>query len=468
MEIQMKHIDKSLSVIRQIEKGLVGKVVINDHSLPKGTKAKLFKSEKKGFNLELTHPEIFFSKKDTYEDFSIKVGRQIRLNVKRFFTTNRSPGYQFGKISSFCHPDFNETKEQFFRLALPLQDSIYFRFFFEVLNFQTSLRSFHNGLIQVIIGESPIDLFIYHDKTQNRRFLFLDSHQPISFDSFSFRTYVALIGLGFVTGKFIQNEGYYLGFMNSEMDEPTSWKFSELRDSLNAFYTPIYSNAHGVLWRDEDAANRFQPLLRSLKSSEFSNLCHKIYEFPDFQAIMLLILESCTSSLLMMPAGLSVALEGLADLFKDKVEKAGVPMTKSIAKVIRKEMIEILERHQHEITDEGLKILKNKVNDLNKPTNQARLLKPFELLGIKLNQADADCINNRNHFLHGRISLGYYGQREDEKANQEMWYNGLRLYTLISAFILKWAGYKGWIINHVKVQEHGMGRAIEEDYFREI
>ncbi len=44
----------------------------------------------------------------------------------------------------------------------------------------------------------------------------------------------------------------------------------------------------------------------------------------------------------------------------------------------------------------------------------------------------------------------------------------LRLLTLLNMSIMKMIGYQGYIINHVKTQEWGLGKIIDERYYREI
>lgn len=231
-------------------------------------------------------------------------------------------------------------------------------------------------------------------------------------------------------------------------------------------YSPIYGNAFGYI-RDKKIAKETHKKLRALTLKEFSALCKWAFSSIDFSSILLLIIEASTSSLLVMPSGFSVALEGLTDLIvKEKEEKVAPIKDKKLAGKIRSEFRSIIDSHSKSLDLEGQQILKSKIDNINQLTNRGKLTKPFELLKFKLTTEDIKAIEHRNDFLHGRIALGF--NDEVKVANQEVYYISLRLYTLLAILILKSVGYDNRIVNYPKIHENVYKKKLSEEHFRQI
>ena len=104
--------------------------------------------------------------------------------------------------------------------------------------------------------------------------------------------------------------------------------------------------------------------------------------------------------------------------------------------------------------------------EINSPTNREKLKAPFVILKIPLTKIDEEVIEHRNDFLHGNINLKPRRQKKVYTMdNNEI---SLRLITLLNMILMKMCGYHGYIVNYVKVQEWGMDKSINEEYFREI
>jgi hypothetical protein len=327
-------------------------------------------------------------------------------------------------------------------------------------------------LIEISFKEN-LNVEAYTLKVKEDRFLIIESSDFLLFSEFKKLCFSTINSLAFISGKFIQNEGIFFAYKDKELNLFEHFHYTELRDSINAFYYPICGKPYRINRLDSSSAKAFEKTkVLHLTQKQFNNLCNKSLNSLKFSSIILLIIESSIGSLLSMPSGFSVALEGITELICAENEDKIKPIKeRSLAKKIRKEMLAIIDKYKDEIKDEdGLKILEIRVNNLNSPTNQSKLIKPFKLLGIKLNENDIEAIKRRNNFLHGDLNLGVdtFEDKETKIVNKEVYSISLRLFTLLSALILKHIGYEGNILNHPKIYEKYLELDLEEGFYRKI
>ena len=200
----------------------------------------------------------------------------------------------------------------------------------------------------------------------------------------------------------------------------------------------------------------------------FSELCTKIFKEDDYATLILLVLEANVSSLILKPAGYSVALEKITNIIvKENKGLKPIP-NKKISKELRKRLTNVLTSLSKDIKELGnedsLVILQKNIDKINNPTNRDKLTKPFEIYGIELSDGDLNAIDNRNNFLHGRnIDI-------DENTDEflEILQISIRLNKLINKLILKHIGFSGVVINHLKHNESSFGFKINEKLFEEI
>nr|HPH18556.1 hypothetical protein [Haliscomenobacter sp.] len=325
-------------------------------------------------------------------------------------------------------------------------------------------------LVHVKVNNIGIDVFL-HKKKGHEAYLYFDSTKRVNLKEFNDACFSISIALGLITGAMYLDEGIYFQFSNKGMKEPIGFKYSKFRPTMKPFYTPIHTNPYAFGIAQNEAIN-WRERLQELEENGFSKLCEKIHNSGKLSSIILLSLESISGSLLLAPSGLSVVLEGLTEIFSSENEDKLNPIkSKTLAGKIKRDLLEVLEKHTEELSNEdksAKNILKNKISNINSPTNKDKLLKPFEILDIPINDEDKNVINFRNDFLHGRITATEENDDENlEKENIRLYYITLRLYTLISALILKSIGYSGYILNlpkiHLKERKN-----LDEEYFRKI
>jgi hypothetical protein len=119
---------------------------------------------------------------------------------------------------------------------------------------------------------------------------------------------------------------------------------------------------------------------------------------------------------------------------------------------------------------DDLLTLNKRIDQLNQPTNKARLKAPFDLLQIKLLEEDLRIIKTRDDFLHGRVpDLTNAGKnRSIERRNKDLYYVSMRFYTLLNILILKWIGYDNRVVNLPKIHEGFTEIRLEEEPFRQV
>lgn len=456
--LHKKNIFESIEIIEELNK---------ERSIDYKKEATLKKRTPKGFFLEFEANRVSYNYDlDDISNITFNIGDKT-INVEKLHIIYQSPPLIKGRIHTFSSINFDKTSSLFYRLIIPLKKGVDFHFYIEQSVYETD-KHYSRECLQANF-EDGIDFHLYLYKNRKEEsiinYLIIDTIKELPYEMFADYCYSLLVSLGYVTGSFPQNEGYFFSYETIDMRIPKQFLYSEFRDSIYSFYSPIYSNAHGYI-RDNKIAEDEQKGLRVMTSFEFSTLCRKVHYNNDFLAILLLILESSTSSLLVMPSGFSIALEGLTELYVEENEEKVAPINnKKQAKNLRKELMEILDSHKDIIGEDAISIISKRIDNINQPTNQDKLIKPFELLNFKLTEDDKKAINHRNDFLHGRITLS---SDDDSIGERKTYHIALRLYTLLSVLILKSIGYNGKILNYPKIHESASSDKIIEPYYRQI
>lgn len=458
-----KEIFESLDILTELHKDHY--VVVEKPNSPIDKILANFTREKeKGFLLTFEDQSHFHFDLGDIEHLNL-ITQNHKLHLEKVFVVSISPPTVTGSVTSFYTDGFKKSVQHYFRLFIPLKRKADFHFYIDRFKYETKKNRSSEG-IHIKYKDLEFDLYQYNDKENASSYLILDTSTALTFEQFSDYCFSSLVSFGYMTGKLPQDEGYFFAYDKPDLKSPKYIYYTEFRDSMYSMYSPIYGNAYGYI-REKTLAKKIYPTLRTLSLDEFSKLCQWSFESTDFSSILLLIIEATTSSLLVMPSGLSVALEGMTDLIIKKNEDKVAPIKdKKLASKIRGELKTIIENYSAKLDKEGVQILKSKIENINQLTNRSKLSKPFELLKFKLTAEDIKAIDHRNDFLHGRISLAF-GDNNDT-AGLEIYYVSLRLYTLLAILILKSIGYDNKIVNYPKIHEAIYKKQLDEQYFRQV
>jgi hypothetical protein len=422
----------------------------------------------------LTHVDMLF-KHEQFDFSNVSIeDNQIKFNVSSLFITQRTIGQISGKLGRISSLKFDQEGVHYHRLIIPTNTKINFTFSVEnvIIEYIYEKQISTRNAIEINLEGHNFLLYqaakkLNDDNKDN--YIVLESASPIVFEQFTEMCYSILIGFGFVSGSFIQNEGFFFQYKESTLTAPTAFCHSVLRDSINCSYVPTYSNPHGYIHNPE-IAERYKDKPRTLKLSEFSSLCSRIFNIDDFKSIILLILESNTQSLVSSPGTLSIALETISNVIYNENETALAPISdQRIAKEVKSHLKKEVLKFTDNISQEGIDIITSRIDNINQRTNREKLLLPFKILKIDINEKDISAIEQRNAFLHGNTPMILnekpHSLRDEDKFR---YYLYLKLYTLISALILKYCGFDNLILNYPKIYELETGINLNEEHYRKV
>lgn len=438
-------------------------------------KAILSKNDFGGFTIDIEN--ILSDMSETY-DIEILIGNNIYSVSELFISTRgttlrRNEHNEYfsgrlvftGQIHQLTNQTNNET-ELYNRFIIPTGTSK-IDYYVKTNSYQdeSGLHAFG----QLNIKVDGYDLILHEKKYRDKYHFVIDSNTQISSKVFSNICHSIMIGFGFLSADFIQNDAFYFTSDNREFNTIIGLSYLQLRPTISSKGTcnPIYSNPYGYT-KDETIISKVGARIDVFDSNIFSTLCTKIYKEEDYATLILLVLEANISSLILKPAGYSVALEKITNIIIEENKGLKPIPDKKISKEFRKRLTEVLTSLSEDIkkigNDDSLIILQKNIDKINNPTNRDKLTKPFGIYGIVLSDGDLNAIDNRNNFLHGRnINI-------DENTDEfsEIFQISLRLNKLINKLILKHIGFSGIIINHLKHNENSFNFEINENLFEEI
>lgn len=251
------------------------------------------------------------------------------------------------------------------------------------------------------------EIFIPEEKDENKnKCIIIESRKKQTYEEFSNKTFAIRTALGYVSGYFAGNKGYFFSYSNLKMENYNDFYFTSLRDEIKTLMNPINTNPFSWLNDYKKVAEKYykMKIFRPLKISEFSFLCDQLITNDDFTAAILLIIESTKASLIFRPSGYSIALETLSDIIIGAEKEKIAPInSKQDYKEFKNDLIEVLNKHSVKESFIDTKTLQVRIENINQITNLESLKKPFSILEISLLEEDLKVIKSRNDFLHGRV-----------------------------------------------------------------
>lgn len=432
----------------------------------------LIRNESIGFTLEVNK---FINDIDDTFDVEIKLKSELLtvsnasvINTTRHFnrygssnnftvkSTSKIPIYEL----NFC----SNTEITYYRFLINTEKAQIFNYL-ETNKFTDEDATHRFGYLEFTVGDEKIRL--YQKKYMERHYFIIDSSQKIQLDKFAEICYSVMLGYGFLSSKFYQNEAFFVTSGSDQFDVVNEISYLQLRPSSLSVLNPIHSNPFSYI-EDKKMISEKGKIFTVMNSIVFSKFCTKIYEDINYRTVLLLILEANTATLILNPAGYSVALERMTNIIARENNGLKPISDKGIANKFRNALKETLIKFKEEIktleNDDAITIFEKKINNINSPTNKDKLIKPFEIYGIKLNDGEKRAIGSRNTFLHGNNVRAEKEISEDVEIHK----TSLRLNKLVNKLVLKHLGYQGYVINHLKYNEDNFNEIIEEELFERI
>ena len=354
---------------------------------------------------------------------------------------------------------------RYFRTLIPITTNFSLDNILEQESYTIVDHSRTRGLTRLIVDKKEFHIFIA--EVHKKKYFGIDCMEKITSREYAELSWCIVVATGFISGHLLQDEEYVFSYSTKVMKKCSSFSYSKSRDTIKSFYTPINANPYAWVKKNRKVADGLYGKMTEITSFQFSQLAQLIQDEQEIRGVILLMIESLSRSLLLMPAGLSVALEGLSEYFAVKNEEKLKPVKdRNEAKNLRIDLLKVLSEYKEHELFTRYKIMFKKIENLNAPTNRDRLRAPFTIMDIRLSETDEEILEYRNDFLHGNISLE--PRKNGRSYSMDEFEIALRLLTLLNMVILKMIAYEGQVINHVKMQEPGLRKKIKEDYYRII
>ena len=375
-------------------------------------------------------------------------------------------------VSQLHSEGFSKSTKQYFKLVIPFSDSLMIHYQIENILYLNDRGT--SSVLATKINLNDEEIFILEDKDEfKNRCIIIESKKKQTYEEFSNKTFSIRVALGYVTGYFPGNRGYFFSYSNSKMEKWKNFYFSTLRDDLKTLMNPININPHAWLHGYQKQAEKLYKLkvYKKLEIKSFSILCNKLLLDDNFLATILLIIESTKASLIFRPGGYSIALETLSDIIiGNEKEKIAPINSKKDFKELKAELFEILYKHSIKESFIDINTLKVRLDNLNQITNLESLKRPFSILNIELLDEDIKVIRSRNDFLHGRVpDFNNAGvNRSIDSKDYDLFYASVRLYTLLNLLIFKMIGFDSYLLNFPKIYERNTKFKVKEDFYRKV
>lgn len=364
---------------------------------------------------------------------------------------------------------FNKGILSHFKCFIPIDHSNYSNFHnhFETVTYQDNSCDYFYDCIRFKLGMNVFD--ITQIKHTNKYYFIIENLKELTFTKFQSICFSIRQAIGFITGYMPGGEEYYF---TENLD---FFYINSLRPAIDSMFCPIHQNPYSFLHTRKEIAEKYLNKLTLLSSKNLSKLIREINKNPEFSSVIILLLEaSSIHSLLIIPSVFAVIIESLSKIVSKKEMGLSVPITdKPLSNTLKKDLNKILESYSTKISKESFIKLKRRINEINRPinkerlTNNEKLILPFQQLKIDLTYEDIEVIEHRNDLLHGNILLKNEKIRIKD-IDSYMGYVSAKLYTLISALVLKYIGYNGYIINYSKFYEENCQIKTEEEFYRLI
>lgn len=465
-----KNFDSELNLIEQLnalnarEIEIIGHENINAHITKTGgtfnleIDARFIEESEDDFKLNFILDNTTYEIKEignTYRGSAFNTDKSVQFSTRIGLSSFEAEGFdRKGLFKAFFIVDLKEIRA--------------FHHQFETVTHQRNGIKYFYDCLRVKLNDNYFDVTQLKNKTKG--FYVFECLEEQTLEVFAEVCYSIRQAIGFINRLMVGGEEYI--FDCSGM----LYYSNNNRPAIKGLYSPIITNPYSHPDVEKDIAEKIVHQLTRISLDNFSNLVNKIHTEPEFSAAILVILEATSlHSLLLIPSSFAVIIEQLSRHLS--IEESGLetPITDGeLKKKIIEELLNVIDSNSDQLNETSALKLKRRISEINKPvnkqhlTNNEKLTRPFEQLGISLTLHDITIIEHRNDLLHGNILLKTDENRDSNNTDLYMNYVSAKLFTLISKLILKAIGYNGYVYNQAKYLEKFMEIETNEEYFELI
>ena len=312
------------------------------------------------------------------------------------------------------------------------------------------------------------------------KYLVVDTLIPFSIEQFRNLSHSILNGFGFLFGDLFLDEGYILSSSDRDFSMIQDVQFSTYRESMLTGMSIYTTNPYSVLQmagrnkkerekRKQEIKNWYNKI-KQINSDIFSSLCELLYTCEPISRAAIITLQGNLLALELKGSAYSAALEAITAVIIRKY-KAKVPKpidNKITLKDFRVRVFEIVDDlfPESDPTNEiTRKILSDRINSINNPTNATKLKTSFDLVGYDLNDYEFEALKARDKFQHGELPVSPI---TDDKVFKEVYYVCIIMHRLIYVLVLKYIKFQGYLKNFPQIHSHITGKDLGESEFTYI
>ena len=183
---------------------------------------------------------------------------EIYINKNIYITSN----FYITKMGYICTGQIqglhlkNATHiELYNRFAICTQNTPIIDYYINTTRYNDESTRHLYGRLPITVGNKH--LILYESKVRDLDYFIIDSKDLIDSKEFSDICYSIMIGIGFISANFIQDEAFYFKSKEPDFSELTDFSYLKLRQSIisGGFYNPIYSNPYGYTDKDTTIVN---------------------------------------------------------------------------------------------------------------------------------------------------------------------------------------------------------------------
>lgn len=367
-------------------------------------------------------------------------------------------GSGFNSKGELCELDWNFDKSNgYYRALLPLSEYSRPPVNYILGNaFKVGRSTRYYGYIPMTLGNHKLAFYDYNYKKQ--KYLIVDSLASTDYPQFEKAVEAVIYSFGLLSGSLTRDELIIFHHSEPSFKKVTGFQFRKIEDTIRSSLDIINPKEH----------KESEGLDKTIHFSEedFSKLATVCFNELPFKRAIRIITQSRNLPQEIGTASFFVALETIKNLIITSNEEKirSFKNQEDANKLILdcKALVNELDDSKFNFKQRAL----NKMEQLNDIGNNESFLMSFELMGLKLNTAEKQCIKKRNRFLHGNMPFENEPESVKTKELSEV---ALRTHYLVCTLILKYAGCSCYLKNTLKYFDLANGEnKIREPLFKKI
>jgi len=300
-------------------------------------------------------------------------------------------------------------------------------------------------LIKFQYNKLEFEMFTSAIKDSENKRIVIDCLSEVEWEEFDKICSAILLTIGFLSGIHIQGEHYYLKSNSTDFNQSLEVRYIKKDPSTISPLMVVDPSQFVTFCKQRERKELLDTYPAGINNKVLTNFIEIALTQPTIARTMKLLIEGNSVKNHILRSGIySIALETVTQhIYQENQDRINPIPDKKLSALIVEELKNIMNQYSKNIPEEGREILTKKIENINSPTNSFKLKKPFELLRIKLSEKDIKTLNERNSYLHGSSP----SERKGELNHHEDLVTTFHLLTLIHCLILRYANYRGHVMN---------------------